>query len=143
MEYEPKIKVLVIDAQGGGLGRQLVSAIRRELPNVRVMAVGTNTAATTAMLRAGAHEAATGENSVIVAARSADIIVGPLGIVIADSMLGEVTPKMAVAIAQARAQRVLIPFLACDTRVVGASDMSMGHMIVEAVTIVRNLCDEL
>lgn len=125
--------ILVIDAQGGGLGRQLVAGILRALPQARVMAVGTNSAATSAMLRAGAHEGATGENSVVVASRRADVIVGPLGIVMADAMLGEVTPAMAHAVAQAPAQRVLIPFTNCDTYVAGSSEAPMAQLVADAV----------
>lgn len=86
------MKVLVIDGQGGGLGRQLVTAVKARYPEAEVLAVGTNSAATNAMLKAGADQAATGENSVAVACRKADAIMGPVGIVIADSMLGEITP---------------------------------------------------
>ncbi len=125
--------VLVIDAQGGGMGRQLVSALRQELPEARVLAVGTNTAATAAMLKAGAHEAATGENSVAVACRRADVIVGPVGIVVADSMLGEITPAMALAVARSPARRVLIPFNQCDNIIVGVQDHSVAALIRAAV----------
>ena len=128
--------VLVIDAQGGGMGRQLVSGIREALPDVRVLAVGTNTAATTAMIRAGAHEAATGENSVVVACREADVVVGPMGIVIADSMLGEITPRMARAVGQARAQRVLVPFSSCRTQVAGVADIGLSSLIQQAIRLV-------
>ena len=100
--------ILVIDAQGGGIGRQLVLSIKQALPDAEILAVGTNAAATAAMLKAGASSAATGENAVVVCARKADMIIGPVGIVIADSMLGEITPKMALAVAQSRAKRVLI-----------------------------------
>ena len=92
------MQVLVIDGQGGGLGRQLVSAIKERFPKIEVLAVGTNSMATAAMLRAGADQAATGENSVVVASSRAEVILGPIGIVIADSMMGEITPRMAVAI---------------------------------------------
>ena len=92
--------ILVIDAQGGGIGRQLVLAIKQNIPDASIIAVGTNSIATTAMLKAGAHSAATGENAVVVGCRKADVIVGPIGIVIADSLLGEITSKMAQAIAQ-------------------------------------------
>ncbi len=125
--------VLVMDAQGGGIGKQLVSALRQELPEVRILAVGTNTAATAAMLKAGAHEAATGENSVAVACREADVIVGPVGIVIADSLLGEVTPKMALAVAQSRAKRVLIPFNHCGNVIVGVGELSSAALIRAAL----------
>ena len=125
--------VLVIDAQGGGIGKQLVTAIKQNIPTASVIAVGTNSAATTAMLKAGADEAATGENSVVVACRQADVIVGPIGIVIADSLIGEVTPKMAAAVAQSNAKRILIPFSHCDNIIVGVSDFSAGSLIRSAV----------
>lgn len=125
--------VLVIDAQGGGLGKQLIAGIRRELRDVRILAVGTNTAATAAMLKAGADEAATGENSVAVACRQADYILGPLGIVIADSMLGEITPAMARAVAGAAAYRILIPFANCDNYLAGVSDYGTARLLQDAI----------
>ena len=125
--------ILVIDAQGGGVGKQLVAAIKERLPQVTVTAVGTNNAATAAMLKAGADNAATGENAVVVGCRRADIIVGPIGIVIADSLFGEVTPKMAAAVAQSSARRILIPFNHCDNIIVGISDFSTGALIQQAV----------
>ena len=133
--------VLVIDAQGGGIGRQLVLSIKQALPDVEVMAVGTNTAATAAMLKAGAASAATGENAVVVCSRKADIIVGPIGIVIADSMLGEITPKMALAVAGSNARRVLIPFSHCDNIIVGAETTSTTELIQKAVAEVQKLCE--
>ena len=108
------MRVLIIDAQGGGIGRQLVGAVRRQLPDAVVTAVGANTAATSAMMKTGAHHAATGENAVVVACRQADVILGPIGIVIADSLWGEITPKMAAAVGQSQAKRILIPFNHCD-----------------------------
>lgn len=125
--------VLVIDAQGGGLGKQLISAIKKDLPNVHVLAVGTNTAATAAMLKAGADAAATGENSVLVACRKADFIIGPVGMVIADAMLGEITPVMAKAVAQANAVRIMIPFSNCDNYIAGVSDFSTGRLVSDAL----------
>ena len=126
--------VLVVDAQGGGLGKQLISRIRKEAPDLHILAVGTNTAATSAMLKAGADEAATGENSVIVASRKADVIIGPIGMVIADSMLGEITPAMACTIAEADAVRIMVPFSNCDNYIAGVSDMSTGKLIDDAVS---------
>ncbi len=131
--------ILVIDAQGGGIGRQLVTAIKQNIPTACVIAVGTNTVATSAMLKAGADEAATGENSVMVGCRRADIIVGPIGIVIADSLLGEVTPKMALAVAQSNAKRILIPFNHCDNIIAGISDFSTGTLIQNAVDEIKKL----
>ena len=117
------MKILIIDGQGGGLGRQLVSAVKEKYPETEILAVGTNSAATNAMLRAGADQAATGENSVSVAAGIADVIMGPVGIVIADSMLGEITPRMALAVGRSRAKRILIPVNLCDNIVVGTYDV--------------------
>ena len=133
------MKVMVIDGQGGGLGRQLVAAIKARLPQVTVLAVGTNSAATTAMLRAGADQAATGENAVVVGSRSADAIVGPVGIVIADAMLGEITPQMAVAVGQSQAARVLIPVSQCDNIVAGAQGQPMAELVRCAVDALEDL----
>lgn len=123
------MKILVIDAQGGGIGKQLVSAIKENVPNAVVTAVGTNTAATAAMLKAGADNAATGENAVVVNSRRVDVIVGPIGIVIADAMLGEITCRMANAVAQSDAKRILIPINHCDNIVVGVADLNIGKLI--------------
>lgn len=131
------ITILVIDAQGGGIGSRLVSAVKQEIPAAHVIAVGTNSAATSAMLKAGADEAATGENSVRVACREADVVVGPIGIVIADALLGEITPGIAAAVAQSRAKRILIPFNHCDNIIVGVSDLNTGALIQCAVEEIK------
>ena len=127
------MKILIIDGQGGGLGRQLVSAVKEKYPETEILAVGTNSAATNAMLRAGADQAATGENSVAVASERADVIMGPIGIVIADSMLGEITPRMALSVGQSRAKRILIPVNLCDNMVVGVNEISMTKNVQNAV----------
>ena len=127
------MNILIIDAQGGGIGKALVTANRKSLPDASVTAVGTNSAATSAMLRAGAHNAATGENAVVVNCRRADVIMGPVGIVIADSLLGEITPAMAKAVGQSPAKRILIPVNHCDNIVVGVPDLNITALIQEAV----------
>ena len=127
------MNTLVIDALGGGLGKQLVAALRKSFPEMDITAVGTNTMATSVMLKAGATHAATGENAVIVGCRKADIIIGPLAIVIADSMFGEITPAMALAVAQSDAKRILIPFNHCDNIVVGIHDYNVTALIQEAI----------
>lgn len=132
------MKILVIDAQGGGIGKQLITALKRDIPDARITAVGTNSSATMNMLKAGADEAATGENPVIVACRTADVIVGPVGIVIADSMLGEITPQMALAVAQSSAKRVLIPFNHCGNVISGIGRMGMSALVQAAVDEIRN-----
>lgn len=126
-------RILIIDGQGGGIGRQLVTAIKEKLPEATVTAVGTNSAATSAMLKAGADNGATGENAVRVGCRRADIIAGPIGIVIADSLLGEITPDMAVAVGGSSAKRVLIPVNHCDNIVVGVGGCAVGKLVSEAV----------
>lgn len=127
------MNILVIDAQGGGLGRQLVAAIKTNYPAHTVTAVGTNSLATSAMLKAGADQTATGENAVAVNCRRADIIVGPVGIVIADALLGEITPAMATAVGQSTATRVLIPINHCDNIIAGVSELSMSKLLKSAM----------
>ena len=134
------MRVLVIDGQGGGLGRQLVTAITALCPEVELTAVGTNSMAASAMLKAGAARAATGENAVVVNARRADIIVGPIGIVIADALLGEITPAMATAVCQSSATRVLIPVNHCENYIVGVPDQPIGSLVAAAVQKVKALC---
>ena len=133
------LKILIIDGQGGGLGRQLVTAVKEQYPEIEVLAVGTNSAATNAMLRAGADRAATGENSVVVASGQADVIMGPLGMVIADSMLGEITPRMALAVGHSRAKRILVPVSQCDNIVAGTQDISMAQNVQNAVAVLQTL----
>lgn len=133
------LKILIIDGQGGGLGRQLVTAVKEQYPEIEVLAVGTNSAATNAMLRAGADRAATGENSVVVASGQADVIMGPLGMVIADSMLGEITPRMALAVGRSRAKRILVPVSQCDNIVAGTQDISMAQNAQNAVAVLQTL----
>lgn len=130
------MRVLVIDGQGGGIGRQLVAALREQAPQAHITAVGTNSAATAAMLKAGAHQGATGENAVMVNSRSADLIIGPVGMVVADALLGEVTPAMATAVAQSQARRILIPVNLCGNIVVGVKDQSITDMLREVVRLV-------
>ena len=134
------MRVLVIDGQGGGLGRQLVAALSAQCPDIRLTAVGTNSLAANAMLKAGAQRAATGENAVVVNSRRADIIVGPIGIVIADALLGEITPAMAAAICQADAKRVLIPVNHCENFVVGVPEGPVSQLVQAAAQKVKELC---
>ena len=127
------MNVLIIDGQGGQLGAQLVKEILAQFPAVMLTAVGTNAMATSAMLKAGAKNAATGENPVIVACRKADVIIGPIGIVIADALLGEVTEKMALAVGRADAVRILIPLNKCENLVAGVSAANTAALIADAL----------
>ena len=134
--------ILVVDGQGGGLGRLLVRELKGAFPQAEIAAVGTNSTAANAMMKAGADFAATGENAVVVNCRHADIIVGAVGIVIADSMWGEITPRMAQAVGQSDARRVLIPINLCSNLVVGVSEMSMSKLVQAAVDTVRRLTEK-
>ena len=136
-------KVLVIDGQGGGLGRQLVSALAAACPEAELTAVGTNSLAANAMLKAGASRAATGENGVVVNCRRADVIVGPIGIVIADALLGEITPTMAAAVCQSGAKRVLVPINHCENYVVGVPDQPVSQLVTAAAQKVKELCSAI
>ena len=127
-------RILVIDGQGGQLGSQIIKELQTKVSDIQITAVGTNAVATAAMLKAGAAKAATGENPVIVACRKADIIIGPIGIVIADSLMGEVTPAMAVAVGQADAARVLIPVNKCENMVAGVNNMPTSVLIQDAIS---------
>ena len=125
--------ILVIDGQGGKMGKGLAEMLKKSCPEDEILAIGTNSIATAAMLKAGADAGATGENPAVVTSRTADIIVGTMGIVIADSLMGEITPKMAVAIGQSPAKKVLIPVRRCQHFVVGCGDVSMGEYVTLAV----------
>lgn len=133
------MNILVIDAQGGGIGKQLVAAIKQNVADAVITAVGTNSTATAAMLKAGADYGATGENAVVVGCRKADIIVGPIGIVIADALFGEITPRMAKAVGQSAAKRILVPISHCENIVVGIAALSISAMVQEVVNVIQSL----
>ena len=133
------MNVMIIDGQGGQLGVQLVKEIAARFQNINLTAIGTNAVATAAMLKAGAKNAASGENPVIVACRKADVIIGPIGIVIADSLLGEVTEKMALAISKANATRILIPLNKCENLVAGVPNLNTSALIADAIEKLNNL----
>lgn len=136
------MNVTIIDGQGGQLGAQLVKEIIRQFCDISITAIGTNAVATAAMLKAGASQVATGENPVVVACRKADVIIGPIGIVIADSMLGEITDKMAVAVGRANAVRILIPMNKCENMVAGVPDLNMGALIGDAIAKLRHIVEK-
>ncbi len=134
--------IVVIDGQGGRMGSMFIDKYKKRIAdetsaehkkNIQIIAVGTNTAATTAMLKAGADAAATGENPVVVNARKADYIVGPIGILAADSLLGEITEKMAIAVAKSDAKKLLIPVNSCGVYVAGVKEASLTELVDELV----------
>lgn len=136
------MKIVIIDGQGGRLGRMLVEAAIQRFPEATITAVGTNSIATAAMIKGGARRAATGENAVCVACRDADAIIGPIGVVIADALYGEITPAMAVAIGQSPATRILLPMTThCENIVVGTRDnITVQELVASAIDRLSTLC---
>ncbi len=134
--------VMVVDGQGGRLGASLTEKIKKTCPEAEVLAIGTNSAATAAMLKAGADEGATGENPVRVASARADVITGPVGIIMADSLLGEVTAKMAESITAAGAKKVLIPMNKCNTLIAGINGETVSDLTEDAVKKICRLAAE-
>lgn len=127
------MKIVVIDGQGGRLGCLLVEQVKARLPQAQIYALGTNTAATTAMLKAGADFGATGENPVIRGVMDADGVLGPVGIVVANAILGEVTPSMAQAVGSCRAKKFLIPMNSCGVTVAGVESLPLPAYVAQAV----------
>ena len=133
------MNLLVIDGQGGQLGSQIIKAIRNKYNDIYIMAVGTNATATASMIKAGANQGATGENPVIVASRKANVIIGPIGIVIADSLLGEITPKMAVAVGQSNATKILVPINKCENLVAGVPNLTTSALIDDTLNKLQEI----
>ena len=133
------MKVIVIDGQGGRLGQLIIENIKSNNIQCEITAIGTNSIATSAMIKAGATEAATGENPVVVACRTADIIIGPIGIVSADSLLGEVTATMATAIGRSEAIKLLVPVNKCNNKVVGVKQMSFNELVNETISELKSI----
>ena len=132
------MNIVIIDGQGGQLGVQLIQKIKSNQIDSTITAIGTNAIATSSMLKAGANVGATGENPVIVACRKADVSLGPIGIVIADSLHGEITPKMATAIGQADAKRILLPVNKCDNLVAGIAKLTVSSLIEDVLQKLKN-----
>ncbi len=122
-------KITIIDGQGGKMGKTLIEQLKKRMPEQEIYAIGTNSIATAAMLKAGADYGATGENPCIVNARDSDIIVGPIGIVFADALLGEITPSIATAVGSSKAYKILIPTNRCNHYIVGCEDTNMNNYI--------------
>ncbi|HZJ58167.1 MAG TPA: DUF3842 family protein [Clostridia bacterium] len=136
------MKIVIIDGQGGRMGKMVVEQIKEALPGYELIAIGTNSIATAAMLRAGADFGATGENPVVFNCADADIIIGPLGIVVANALLGEVTPAMALAVGQSGAYKILIPINKCNNVVVGIKELAYSEYVSLAIDEVKRIVEK-
>lgn len=138
-----RMTVLVVDGQGGGMGSRIIVELRAVLGEaVKITAVGTNSLATSAMLKAGANAGATGENPVLFHAPRADVILGPIGIIAANSMHGEITPAMACAIAASDARKILIPVSKCSVSVAGVANAPLETYIKQAAELAARMLHE-
>lgn len=133
------MKIVVMDGQGGRIGKGIIEKLKELDIRADIWAIGTNSIATATMVKAGADYGATGENPVVVNCRDANIIVGPIGIVIADSLFGEVTPSMAVAVGQSRAEKMLLPINKCNNRVIGLESINVSEIIDLAVKRIQSI----
>lgn len=136
------MRIAVVDGQGGGIGRLITEQIRKTLPTtVEIIALGTNAVATSLMLRAGANEGASGENAVVRNVDDCDVIVGPLGIILAHSMRGELTPKMSEAIAGSKARKILLPLTLSQVEVVGVEEEPLPHLVEKLVNRLKKMLE--
>lgn len=131
------MKIVIVDGQGGRLGKLLVEAVRAGLPGAEIYALGTNSIATATMLKAGADFGATGENPVVRGVMDADAVLGPVGIVVAHAILGEVTPAMSEAVGGCRARKYLIPMNSCGVMVAGVRETSLSEYVAQAVGMMK------
>ena len=136
------VKVIVIDGQGGGVGKRLVAALKERMPGQPVIVLGTNVQATTAMLRAGADFGATGESAIRYQCKTADVILGVSGILHANAMLGEISPGIAAAVSLSDGQKVLVPLESCGLRIAGVGKQPLDSLIREAARIAAQLCGQ-
>ena len=132
------MKLMIMDGQGGGIAAALIKGLRRSLGNdLEILAIGTNSMSTSAMLKAGANKGATGENAVVQTAKNVDIIIGPIAILMADSMMGEVTSKMATAVSSSQAKKIIIPLTQENLRLVGVSAEPLPHLVDQVIEIIK------
>jgi hypothetical protein len=134
------MRIVVMDGQGGGIGAAIIKGLRESMGNdLEILALGTNSIATSRMMKAGANKGGTGENAIIQTCRKADVIAGPLAILMANSMMGEVTPKMATAVSSSEAKKILIPLTQENVRIMGVTREPLPHMVNEAVKAVQEV----
>ena len=136
------MRIVVIDGQGGGIGKSLVEQLKKKMPKEEVLAIGVHSIATSNMLKAGADFGVTGENAILYNCRQADVIAGPIGITVENGLMGEITKEMATAITSSEAEKVLIPVARCSVKVAGVQEMSVGKYVEQAVEMIGNILEE-
>ena len=136
------MRVAVVDGQGGGIGRAIVERIKKDLPGVEVTALGTNSAATGQMLRAGADNGATGENAIVHNMEHVDVVMGVIGILNANAMMGELSPTMALAIGSSHTYKILLPVNRCHIHVVSVEDIPLSVHLDNAVKALRDYLEQ-
>jgi hypothetical protein len=138
------VKTMVMDGQGGGIGGTIIKGLRESVGNdLRILALGTNSIATSRMMKAGANKGSTGENAIVQTSKQVDVIIGPLAILMANSMMGEVTPAMATAVSSSEAIKILIPLTQEKVRIVGVSGDPLPHLVVQVVDIIKEMSEDV
>lgn len=136
------MRLCVIDGMGGKIGAQIITQVREFFPDLEIYALATNAVAAHQMLKAGANKGASGENAIVLTVQDVDVIIGPLAIVIPNSMMGELTPKMAEAIATSKAKKILLPITYPSIDLVGVEKKPLPHLMEEGIELLRELVKE-
>ena len=138
-----KLKLMVLDGQGGGIGATLIKGLRASLGlNLEILALGTNSIATSRMMKAGANRGGSGENAIVHTAQKVDVIIGPISILMANAMMGELTPEMAIAVSSSTARKILIPLTQEEIKIVGVSKEPLPHLVNQVVKMVQEIVEE-
>ena len=136
------MRIVVIDGQGGGIGKSLVEQLKKKLPKEEILAIGVHSIATSNMLKAGADLGVTGENAIVYNCKNAKIITGPIGIIVANGLMGEITKEMAEAITASEAEKIFIPVARCSVKVAGIQEMSVGKYVEQAVEMIKQRLEQ-
>ena len=136
------MRIVVVDGQGGGIGKSLVEQLKKKLPKEEILAIGVHSIATSNMLKAGADLGVTGENAIVYNCKNAKIITGPIGIIVANGLMGEITKEMAEAITASEAEKILIPVARCSVKVAGVQEMSVGKYVEQAVEMIKQRLEQ-
>ncbi len=138
------MKIVVLDGQGGGIGATIIKGLRQYVgQEMEILALGTNSVATSRMMKAGANKGATGENAIVRTCEIADLIIGPIGILMANAMMGELTPKMACAVSSSKAKKILLPLTQENVTIIGVSSEPLPHLVQQVINTVKEIWDNV